>query len=185
MAAQRSGALTLVLIAFFVIEGIVLDHVAVEHRNQLTGQWGWMLISGIIDVILAVIIFSGFRNGFVGSRPACRHQHLFGGAALIAMALAAGTRLRRKALANPFRCEGQALKGVKPSPALSWPASYSAGGMQHAHLSTLGQSMRLRAPRPKRESDQRARAQDQREAPRGYKTAIIDTAAPENMKVRK
>ena len=32
---------------------------AIEHRNQLTGRWGWMLVSGIIDLILAGIIFAG------------------------------------------------------------------------------------------------------------------------------
>src|ERR1700742_915495 len=54
-----SVSLTLVLIAFFVIEGIVSIMYAIEQRSQLTGQWIWMLISGIIDIILAVIILSG------------------------------------------------------------------------------------------------------------------------------
>jgi uncharacterized membrane protein HdeD (DUF308 family) len=52
-------SLTLVLIAFFIIEGIASIMYAIEHRNQLTGQWVWMLISGIIDLILAAIIFAG------------------------------------------------------------------------------------------------------------------------------
>src|SRR5208283_11828 len=52
-------SLTLVLIAFFFIEGIVSIMYAIEHRNQLTGRWGWMLVSGIIDLILAGIIFAG------------------------------------------------------------------------------------------------------------------------------
>src|ERR1700742_3356959 len=54
-----SISLTLVLIAFFIIEVIVSIMYAIEHRSQLTGQWIWMLISGIIDIILAVIILSG------------------------------------------------------------------------------------------------------------------------------
>ena len=83
-------SLTLVLIAFFVIEGIVSIMYAIEHRNQLTGRWGWMLVSGIIDLILAGIIFAGLPGTaewalglLVGINM------LFGGAALIAMALAA------------------------------------------------------------------------------------------------
>ena len=83
-------SLTLVLIAFFVVEGIVSIMYAIDHRNQLTGQWGWMLFSGIIDLILAAIIFAGLPGTaewalglLVGINM------LFGGAAMIAMALAA------------------------------------------------------------------------------------------------
>ncbi len=83
-------SLTLVLIAFFVVEGIVSIMYAIEHHNQLTGRWGWMLVSGIIDLILAGIIFAGLPGTaewalglLVGINM------LFGGAALIAMALAA------------------------------------------------------------------------------------------------
>ena len=54
-----SVSLTLVLIAFFLIEGIVTLMYAFEHRTQLSGRWGWMLASGIVDLILAGIIFAG------------------------------------------------------------------------------------------------------------------------------
>jgi len=87
-----SGAvsLTLVLIAFFVIEGIVSIMYAIEHRNQLTGRWGWMLVSGIIDLILAAIIFFGLPGtAFWALGLLVGINMLFGGAALIAMALAA------------------------------------------------------------------------------------------------
>jgi hypothetical protein len=40
--------------AFFVIEGILSIMYALEHKRELTGQWGWMLASGIIDLVLAV-----------------------------------------------------------------------------------------------------------------------------------
>jgi uncharacterized membrane protein HdeD (DUF308 family) len=85
-----SLSLTLVLIAFFVVEGIVSIMYAIEHRSQLTGRWGWMLVSGIVDLILAVIIFAGLPESatwaiglLVGINM------LFGGSALIAIALAA------------------------------------------------------------------------------------------------
>ena len=32
---------------------------ALEHKKELSGKWGWMLISGIIDLILAAIIWAG------------------------------------------------------------------------------------------------------------------------------
>ena len=82
-------SLTLVLIAFFVVEGIVSIMYAIEHRNQLTGQWGWMLLSGIIDLILAAIIFAGLPGTAVWALGLLVGINmLFGGAALIAMALA-------------------------------------------------------------------------------------------------
>src|SRR6516164_6837604 len=83
-------SLTLVLIAFFIVEGIVSIMYAIEHRNQLSGQWGWMLLSGIIDLILAAIIFAGLPGTAAWALGLLVGINmLFGGAALIAMALAA------------------------------------------------------------------------------------------------
>ena len=83
-------SLTLVLIAFFVVEGVASIMYAIEHRNQLTGRWGWMLVSGIIDLILAAIIFLGLPGtAFWALGLLVGINILFGGAALIAMALAA------------------------------------------------------------------------------------------------
>jgi len=85
-----SLSLTLVLIAFFVVEGIVSIMYAIEHRNQLTGRWGWMLVSGVIDLILAGIIFAGLPGTAVWALGLLVGINmLFGGGALIAMALAA------------------------------------------------------------------------------------------------
>jgi uncharacterized membrane protein HdeD (DUF308 family) len=52
-------SLTLVLIAFFVVEGVASIMFALDHKRELTGQWGWMVFSGIIDLILAAIIIAG------------------------------------------------------------------------------------------------------------------------------
>jgi uncharacterized membrane protein HdeD (DUF308 family) len=83
-------SLTLVLIAFFVVEGIASIMYAIEHRNQLSGRWGWMLISGIIDLILAGIIFAGLPGTAVWALGLLVGINMvFGGAALIGMALAA------------------------------------------------------------------------------------------------
>ncbi len=85
-----SISLTLVLIAFFIIEGIASIMYAIEHRNQSTGQWLWMLVSGIIDLILAGIIFAGLPGtAFWALGLLVGINMVFGGAALIAMALAA------------------------------------------------------------------------------------------------
>ena len=85
-----SVSLTLVLIAFFVVEGIASILYAVEHRNQLTGRWGWMLVSGIIDLILAGIIFAGLPGTALWALGLLVGINMvFGGVALIGMALAA------------------------------------------------------------------------------------------------
>ena len=99
LAWPASGAvsLTLLLIAFFVIEGIVSILYALEHRRQLSGRWGWMLVSGLVDLILAVIIFGGLPGTAAWALGLLVGINMiFGGAALVAMALHA-----RTAIPNP------------------------------------------------------------------------------------
>ena len=87
-----SGALslTLILIAFFIIEGVASIMYAIEHRSQLTGRWGWMLVSGVIDLFLAAIIFAGLPGTAAWALGLLVGINMvFGGAALIAISLAA------------------------------------------------------------------------------------------------
>src|SRR5260370_25810957 len=53
--------LTMVLVAFFVIEGIASIIGAIEHRQHLR-SWGWVLFSGIIDLLLAYLIWQGWPS---------------------------------------------------------------------------------------------------------------------------
>ena len=83
-------SLTYVLIAFFLVEGVASIMFAIEHKRDLRGAWGWMLVSGLVDIILGGIILAGLPGaaqwavGFlVGINM------IFGGVALIAMALQA------------------------------------------------------------------------------------------------
>ncbi len=83
-------SLTLVLIAFFVVEGIVTIMYAVQHRSQLTSRWGWMAASGVVDLILAGIIFAGLPETATWALGLLVGINLlFGGTAMIGMALAA------------------------------------------------------------------------------------------------
>jgi uncharacterized membrane protein HdeD (DUF308 family) len=83
-------SLTLVLIAFFIVEGIATLMYAFEHRAQLSGRWGWMLASGIVDLILAGIIFAGLPETATWALGLLVGINLlFGGTAMIGMALAA------------------------------------------------------------------------------------------------
>jgi len=51
--------LTLLLIAFFVAEGITQIFSALAYR-RVVHSWGWVLVSGIADLILAAIIIMGW-----------------------------------------------------------------------------------------------------------------------------
>lgn len=83
-------SLTLVLSAFFIVEGVASIMYAIEHRNQLTGRWGWMLVSGIVDLILAAIIIIGLPGTALWALGLLVGINLlFGGVALIGMAMAA------------------------------------------------------------------------------------------------
>ncbi len=53
--------LTLALAAFFIAGGIGTILVALEHRRHLT-SWGWLLTSGVIDLVLAFLIWQGWPS---------------------------------------------------------------------------------------------------------------------------
>ena len=80
--------LTLLLIAFFVLEGIISIMYALEHRQQLSGRWEWMLISGIVDLALAVMIFIDLPGSAAWALGLLVGINMiFGGTALVMMAL--------------------------------------------------------------------------------------------------
>jgi len=90
LAYPLSGvlSLTLVLIVFFVIEGVATIMYALEHKRELSGRWGWMLASGIVDLILAGIIFAGLPGTAAWAIGLLVGINMiFGGSALIAMAM--------------------------------------------------------------------------------------------------
>ena len=53
-------SLTLLLTAFFIIDGVASIMYALAHRQQLTGQWGWLLATGVVDLLVAALIIIGF-----------------------------------------------------------------------------------------------------------------------------
>ena len=81
-------SLTLLLIAFFIVEGAVSIMFALDHKRELSGQWGWMLLSGIIDLALAMMILAGLPSTAAWALGLLVGINMiFGGAAMIAMAL--------------------------------------------------------------------------------------------------
>ena len=90
LARPISGAfsLTLVLVVFFVMEGVASIMFALDHRRELSGQWGWMLVSGIVDLVLATLVFVGLPSTAAWAIGLLVGINMvFGGSALIAMAL--------------------------------------------------------------------------------------------------
>ena len=59
---EGAVSLTLVLIAFFIVEGVFQIVASLSYRDVFPGQWGWMLASGIVDLLLAGLIIKGWPS---------------------------------------------------------------------------------------------------------------------------
>lgn len=87
---QGTYALTIVLGAYFLAEGVASILYAFEHRRELTGRWSWMLVAGLMDLLIAAIIIIGLPGSALWAVGLLVGINLaFGGATLIGMALAA------------------------------------------------------------------------------------------------
>src|SRR5476651_1165198 len=90
LAMPLSGALslTIVLVAFFIIEGVVSIMFALDHKRELSGRWGWMLASGVVDLVLGAMILAGLPSTAAWAIGLLVGINMiFGGSALIGMAL--------------------------------------------------------------------------------------------------
>ena len=81
-------SLTLILTIFLVLEGVISIMFALEHKRELSGRWGMMLFSGLVDLILAGVILAGLPGTAAWAIGLLVGINMiFGGAALIGMAL--------------------------------------------------------------------------------------------------
>lgn len=90
LAMPLTGALslTVILVAFFIVEGAASIMFALDHKRELSGQWGWMLVSGVVDLVLGGLIFAGLPSTAAWAIGLLVGINMvFGGGALIAMAL--------------------------------------------------------------------------------------------------
>ena len=104
LASPLSGAvsLTIVLSAFFIVEGAVSIMYALDHRREYSGRWGWMMLSGAIDIVLGAMIFAQLPSSAAWAIGLLAGINLvFGGSALIGMALAARKATPPAATATP------------------------------------------------------------------------------------
>ena len=86
---QGTLTLTVVLGAYFAAEGVFTIMYAREHGRELSKRWGWLTLSGLLDLVIAVLIISGL--------PESAHWAIgllvgidlvFGGFSLVRMAMA-------------------------------------------------------------------------------------------------
>ena len=89
---EPSNSLIYLFTFFFVVEGIATILYAVDHKRRLSGRWKWMVASGAVDLALAALVAVGLPatapwaiGVLVGINM------VFGGSAMIAMALYAHT----------------------------------------------------------------------------------------------
>jgi uncharacterized membrane protein HdeD (DUF308 family) len=88
--AQGVATLTYVLIAFFLIDGIIIIVMAIEHHRELAGRWEWMMLGGFMDLVLAAIIIGSLPDALTWALGLLVGIDLvFGGFSLIAMAMSA------------------------------------------------------------------------------------------------
>jgi uncharacterized membrane protein HdeD (DUF308 family) len=81
-------SLTLILIMFFLIEGVTSIMYAFANQREASGSWIWMLGSGIIDLFLATLIIIALPGSAKWALGLLVGVNLVsGGVALIAMAL--------------------------------------------------------------------------------------------------
>lgn len=84
----------LLLMAFLIVEGAVTIMFALEHWRDRSPRWNWMLASGIVDLSLAAFIIvelpmtANWALGLI-----LTVNLVFGGGAMIGMALAARNRI--------------------------------------------------------------------------------------------
>ncbi len=87
---QGLAALTVLLVGYFVLDGIFMIVLALEHRREMAGKWEWLLINGIVDLVLAAIVISGLPGTLVWVLGLLVGiDMIFGGIALAALALEA------------------------------------------------------------------------------------------------
>lgn len=59
--AEGVMTLTMVMIAFFIIQGVFSILLALQFRAHLR-SWGWTLLSGVVDLVLAYLISRGWPD---------------------------------------------------------------------------------------------------------------------------
>ncbi|HEY2032393.1 MAG TPA: HdeD family acid-resistance protein [Rhizomicrobium sp.] len=89
-------SLTVILTGFLAADGILTIMLALDYRRALHERWMWLMVNGVIDLILAGLIFVGLPESAAWAIGIIVGVDLlFGGSSLIAMSLASRNRTAR------------------------------------------------------------------------------------------
>ncbi len=92
---QGAVSLTLVLIAFFIAEGIFQIAGAIRHREAFPDTWGWLLMSGLADLVLAAMLIGGWPSTAIWALGLIVGLNLItSGVAIVMVAVAARKMVR-------------------------------------------------------------------------------------------
>jgi uncharacterized membrane protein HdeD (DUF308 family) len=87
---ESTLTLTVVVGIYFLAEGVATIMYALQHRKELSERWGWLAVSGLMDILIAFLIISGLPGSAAWAIGILVGINLLiGGSSLIAMALAA------------------------------------------------------------------------------------------------
>lgn len=92
LAKPLEGTLTLTIVigAYFLAEGVATIMYALQHKRELSQRWGWLLVSGLMDILIAGAIIAGLPGSAAWAIGLLVGINLvFGGTSMIVMALAA------------------------------------------------------------------------------------------------
>ena len=83
-------SLTMILMVFLLADGLATIMMALEYRRALHSQWGWLLVNGVLDLVLAVIILVALPASALWAVGIIVGIDLvFGGTSLVVLSLAA------------------------------------------------------------------------------------------------
>jgi len=92
---EGAVSLTLVLISFFIAEGIFQIAAAIRHREAFPDSWGWLLMSGLADLVLAAMLIWGWPSTAIWALGLIAGLNLItSGLAIVMVATAARSAVR-------------------------------------------------------------------------------------------
>ena len=56
MPVVGASALAFVIAVYLLLDGVALIALAWDQRKRAGRRWGWLMVSGLLDVLLAVLI---------------------------------------------------------------------------------------------------------------------------------
>ena len=92
---EGAVSLTLVLISFFIAEGVFQIAAAIRHREAFPDSWGWLLMSGLADLVLAAMLIWGWPSTAIWALGLIAGLNLItSGLAIVMVAAAARNMVR-------------------------------------------------------------------------------------------